>query len=180
MYYIVDKLLDIHEHVTVDNRSGNHDGVSSKALNAVLLAKYGRESRVTIVPNHRKFSFYRHGKCLIASTHGDTVKYKDLPGVLMTDATEHISHTVHRRWYTGHVHHESVKEFHGCVVETFRTLAAKDAWHAAQGYRAARDMRMDQWHVEDGLYNRHIVGIGRIRRIQQQQKEVLHGTQSTV
>jgi hypothetical protein len=56
-----------------------------------------------------------------------------------------------------------VKEFPGVVVESFRTLAPKDAWHHGSGYRAGRDMRLDIYHREHGLINRHIVGVRQVR-----------------
>ena len=55
----------------------------------------------------------------------------------------------------GHIHHLSRdKECAGCVVETFRTLAPKDAWHAGQGYRAGRDMYAITHHVSHGEFMR--------------------------
>ena len=48
----------------------------------------------------------------------------------------------HRYWYVGHVHHKAAKEYHGVIVESFRTMAGKDAWHAAKGYRSGRDMNL--------------------------------------
>jgi hypothetical protein len=41
------------------------------------------------------------------------------------------------------------------VVEAFRTLAARDAWHAGQGYRAGRDMRLLVHHKDFGEVERH-------------------------
>jgi hypothetical protein len=71
--------------------------------------------------------------------------------------------TLYRTWYTGHIHHETVKEFTGCTVESFRTLAPKDAYHAAHGYRAGQDIRVHIWHREWGKINEHHVGIQQIR-----------------
>jgi hypothetical protein len=52
-----------------------------------------------------------------------------------------------------------VKEYSGCKVETFNTLAAKDAWHHGAGYRADRKMVCDVYHTEHGRVLRHEVGI---------------------
>jgi hypothetical protein len=92
-------------------------------------------------------------------THGHRVKARELVGVMATDMAEAWGRTKHRMWYTGHVHHESVKEFPGCVVESFRTLAAKDAWHHAQGYRARRGAVADVWHRTRGKILRHEIGV---------------------
>ena len=85
-------------------------------------------------------------------------------GVMANDRAKDWGETTHRRFYCGHIHHEVVKEVPGVTVEYLRTLAGSDAWHRGQGYRAGRDMKMDVFHREDGLINRHIVGIEAVRR----------------
>jgi hypothetical protein len=162
----IDRALEKHAEVSVICASGNHDELSSQVLAVCLSLFYDRESRVKINTSPSKFYWHRFGLNLIGVHHGDTAKPQDLPGVMACDRSKDWGETVHRHFYCGHVHHESVKEFPGVVVETFRTLAPKDAWHAAQGYRSGRDMRMDVWHVEDGPINRHIVGIRQVRRLQ--------------
>ena len=54
------------------------------------------------------------------------------------------------------------KEFSGLTWESFRTLAAKDAWAAGRGYRAGRDMLCIVHHREHGEIERHRVDIGMI------------------
>jgi hypothetical protein len=78
---------------------------------------------------------------------------------MAADRSKDWGETQHRYWYTGHVHHDTLKEFPGCTVETFRTLAARDAWHHKSGYRAGRDMKCDIIHKDHGRVCRHIVGI---------------------
>jgi hypothetical protein len=68
--------------------------------------------------------------------------------------------STHRYWYVGHVHHKDVKEYPGCIVEYVRTLAARDAWHQGQGYRAGRDMQLIVHHREHGEIERHRCDVG--------------------
>jgi len=49
------------------------------------------------------------------------------------------------------------------VVESFRTLAAKDAWQAAQGYRSGRDMYAIVLDAEHGEVERHRCDIRQVR-----------------
>jgi hypothetical protein len=70
--------------------------------------------------------------------------------------------TLYRYWITGHIHHDTVKELRGCVVESFRTLAPGDAWHHSKGYRSGRDMRVLVFDRERGPILRHTVGIAEI------------------
>lgn len=155
----IDRALEKHERVTVICEIGNHDDHSSVMLALCLANYYERDSRVRVDTSPQTFHWYRFGKCLIGTTHGDKVKPIQLPQIMAFDRKEDWGETEHRRWYTGHVHHETVKEFPGCTVETFRTLAGRDAWHHRSGYRAGRDMKLDVWHRDRGLINRHIVGI---------------------
>lgn len=162
MRRIIDRALTKHGKVTVIIEIGNHDDHGAVVLALCLAQYYEREPRVVIDTSPAKFHWYRFGDNLIGVTHGDTVKFKDLPGIMATDRAKDWGETRHRFWYCGHVHHESVKEFHGCTVETFRTLAPADAWHRAAGYRSDRDMRLDVLHKKFGRIQRHIVGIDQI------------------
>ncbi len=78
------------------------------------------------------------------------------------DRAEDWGQTKHRHWLCGHVHHSSVTEFPGVTVETFRTLAAADAYAAGHGYRAGRDMRAIVFHREHGEVERHRCDVGMI------------------
>lgn len=161
----IDRALEVHEQVHVICASGNHDDLTSLVLAVCLSQYYEREPRVHVDTSPSKFYWYRHGRCLIGVHHGDTAKAQDLLGVMACDRARDWGETFHRHFYCGHVHHQSVTELPGVIVETFRTLAPKDAWHSAQGYRSGRDLRLDVVHKEDGWINRHIVGIQQVRRL---------------
>lgn len=171
MRRVIDRALLKHDRVRVVIEIGNHDDNSSLMLALCLQSYYEREPRVEIDTSPAKFHWYRFGKCLIGVTHGDTVKASALPGVMAVDRASDWGETEHRVWYTGHVHHDSAKDFPGCTVETFRTLAPADAWHRAAGYRSAQDMKVDVWHREYGRVNRHIVGIRQIRARQDAERK---------
>jgi hypothetical protein len=155
----IDMALTKHERVIADTRIGNHDDTSSLMMSMVLDAWYRNEPRVDVVVPKSMFWYHQWGKCLIGSTHGHTVKPDGLPGVMATDRPEMWGSSLFRHWYTGHVHHSSTKEFPGCTVETFRTLAPADSWAHTQGYRSGRDVRADLWHKEHGMVQRFIVGV---------------------
>jgi len=159
----IERALDKHQVVEVVCAIGNHDDASAMWLSLVLEAYFSGEPRVIVRPAVPKFHYVRFGSCLIGVTHGDTVKPAELPSVMAVDAPQDWGNSTHRHWYTGHVHHESIKEYRGGVtVETARTMAARDSWHAASGYRSGRDMRVDTWHAKHGRINRHIVGVSQV------------------
>jgi hypothetical protein len=149
------RALEKHQKVMVWIKPGNHDPQAIWALVFALMAYFENNDRVEIEVNPSKFSFYRFGKVLIGSTHGDTVKHSQLPGIMAADRPEDWGLAKHRYWYTGHVHHTTVNEFPGVLCESFRTLAAKDAYAAGHGYRAGRDMRCIVLHKEHGEVGRH-------------------------
>lgn len=155
MVYSINQMLSKHMKVIVRNVKGNHDSHSSFALSLALDAFFSNNPRVTVELSPSAFWYYRFGKVLIGSTHGDQCKKEALPGVMACDKPMDWGHTQYRYWMIGHVHHDEVKEFPGVTVESFRTLAAKDAWHAAKGYRSGRDMRCIIFHREYGEIGRH-------------------------
>jgi hypothetical protein len=162
----IDRALEKHARVRVINVIGNHDDHAAIMLSITLAAVYEREPRVEIDTSPGKFHWFRFGANLIGAAHGDACKVGDLPSVMACDRAADWGETVHRAFYTGHVHHDTLKEFPGVVVETMRTLAPSDAWHAGQGYRSGRDMKLDVWHRTDGRILRHTVGIAQLRRKQ--------------
>ena len=149
------RALQKHSRVIVRIEPGNHDPEAKWALAYALSAYFENESRVTVDLTPGKFWFYRFGSVLLGSTHGDTVKHDALLGVMAVDRAKDWGETKYRYWYTGHVHNQTVKELPGVVCESFRTLAAKDAYAAGHGYRAGRDMRLIVHHRDWGEIERH-------------------------
>lgn len=148
-----------HEKVIVKNLIGNHDDHTSQMLSLALSLFYDKNDRVIIEDQPAKFWFHRFGKVLIGAAHGDTAKPATLPSIMATDRATDWGETKHRYWYTGHIHNQQVIEFHGCIWESFRTLAGKDAWHAAQGYRSGRDMFAIVHSKDFGEVERHRVDV---------------------
>ena len=164
MIHAIWRLLEKFPKVIFRINRGNHDGHSSYALAMMMSCYFRNEPRVTIDLSPSTVWYYQFGKNLIASTHGDTIRGPAMPGVMASDVPEMWGSTKHRIWYVGHVHHQDVKEYPGCTVEYMRTLAARDAWHAGQGYRAGRDMRCIVMHKEHGETERHRCDVGMIQK----------------
>jgi len=155
MVYCVRRMLEKHDRVIFRINGGNHDGHSSYALALMMDCYFHMEPRVEVDLSPAVCWYHQFGSVLIGSTHGDTIKGTDLLGVMAADKPEAWGTTSHRHWFVGHVHHQDLKEYRGGTVEYFRTLAARDAWHQGQGYRAGRDMRLIVLHREFGEIERH-------------------------
>jgi len=162
MIYCVKAALAKHRNVIVRIVKGNHDSHSSFALALAVDAYFSNNKRVSVDLNPAPMWYFKFGRVLLGSTHGDTVKLTDLPSIMAFDKAQEWGQTAHRYWYLGHVHHTAVREFPGVVVEQFRTLAARDAWHAGQGYRAGRDMCLIVHHRDHGEIERHRCDIGQL------------------
>lgn len=150
MIYCVHRLLEKFQTVHFWSMPGNHDPHAGSPLARILRAYFRENPRVKIDVKPGKFNYMRFGKVLIGSTHGDMAKPQDLPLLMATDKAQDWGKSSFRYWYVGHVHHKTVKEHPGCIVETCRTLAPRDAWHAGMGYRAGRDMQLIVHHREFG------------------------------
>ena len=157
MRQCIESALNRHKNVRVINVIGNHEDVSSIMLSICLANVYEKEPRVTIDTSPGAFNYVRHGKVLIGCHHGHSCKPDKLPGVMATDKAKDWGETVYRYWYIGHVHHQSLKDYAGVTVESFRTLAAKDAYAHSGGYRATRDMKAIIMHKEYGEVSRKTV-----------------------
>jgi hypothetical protein len=161
--YAIQRALEKHKKVIVRVEPGNHDPHAKWALALALAAYYENDPRVDVDTSPAKFWYYRFGKVLIGSTHGDTVKHEKLPGVMASDRPEDWGITKHRYWYTGHVHHQAVREYPGVVCESFRTLAPADAHAASHGYRSGRDMYCITLHKDYGEIERHRCDVAMIQ-----------------
>lgn len=163
MRHLIDRLLTKHSTVHVVNVPGNHDPKMSRMMNLWLSAVYEREPRVVVVDNRNPYIYMKRGKNLFGFCHGDGAKPEALPGIMASDRAEDWGGTEYRFWFTGHIHHQTRKEYPGCVIESFRTLATRDYWHASKGYRSGQSLSCITFHNEYGEVTRSTVDIKLVR-----------------
>lgn len=159
LLYMIQSALGRHESVRVINAIGNHDDTGAMFLQVLLKHMYKNEPRVQIDVTASPFNFVRFGKCFFGVHHGHTTKADKLPLVMATDRAKDWGEAEFRYWYTGHIHHDTLKEYSGCKVESFRTLAAKDAYAAWGGYRSGQDTKAIVLDREFGEVERHTINI---------------------
>lgn len=163
MRRLIDRLLTKHDVVYVVNVPGNHDPKMARMLTMWLSAVYEREPRVEIADNRNPYIYLTHGKNLLGFAHGDGAKPEALPSIMAADRPSEWGKTEYRVWFTGHIHHQTRKEYPGCVIESFRTLAARDYWHASKGYRSGQSLSCITLHKEYGEITRSTVDIKLVR-----------------
>jgi hypothetical protein len=151
--------LALQKHETVLYRSviGNHNEHSAVMMNLAVKMRFHNEERLVVLDSPSHHHYYQFGCNLLADTHGHTTKADNLPLLMAVDQPKMWAETTNRVWRTGHIHHLSQKEYSGCTVISYRTLAPKDAWHAASGYRSNRDMRCTTYHKDRGTVGVQIV-----------------------
>ena len=171
MRQCIESALDKHKTVRVINVGGNHDDTGAIMLRVCLANIYANEPRVIIDQTPGGFHYFRHGKVLVGCHHGHSCKPDQLPGVMAADRAQDWGASTNRYWWIGHVHHQSLKDYPGVTVESFRTLAAKDSYAHWGGYRAPRDMKCIVLDIEDGEVFRHTASIARIERLLREERE---------
>jgi hypothetical protein len=157
MLYFIRLALEKHETVKVVNSLGNHDGQSALMLPFILKPYFADEPRVIIEDAPRLHHYHIFGSTCIGFHHGHKTPASRLHGCMTSDVLLNsnidTAGVEFGHWLTGHIHHEA-KEFDGILVESFRTLTAKDAYHAGSGYRACRDMQAVTYHKKFGECDR--------------------------
>lgn len=162
MVRCIRRLLEKHKTVIVRNNRGNHDPHQAFMLSMCLSAWFHNEPRAQVDTSPSGFYYHRFGRVLIGSTHGDGAKLADLPLIMATDVPKDWAEADFRVWHCGHFHHDQLKDYQGCTVETHRTLAPNDAWHRYQGYRSHRDMKAIVYSKEYGELQRIRCGVERL------------------
>lgn len=131
---IIEKLIGLSDVHVVYNPS-NHDYTNGFFLADVIKSWFRKCANVTFDTSisHRKY--FKYGKNLIGSTHGDGAKIQDLPLLMAVESAKSWHDTKHRYFYTHHVHHKTSKDFQGITVESLRSPSAADSWHHRNGYQ---------------------------------------------
>lgn len=157
----IDRALEKHKKVIVVVKMGNHDDHTSIAIAVCLKLAYRNNPRVAVNTDPLAYHYFRFGKVLVGVAHGHNCKADHLGSLMAADRAKDWGETEFRYWLVGHLHHDwALKESYGCKVEGFRTLAPRDAYTTAAGYRAGRDMKCIVYDREHGEVLRHTVGVG--------------------
>lgn len=153
--YTIDLALTRHDTVDVRIMAGNHDTRAALAVAIALAEGYDKHPRVTVNDCPSYIWFERYGKVLLGATHGDKAKMADMPLLMAVDRPEDWAASTRRRVFTGHIHHERLREVGGVVVESLRSPVAKDAWHSFEGYRAGRSVYAYTFWTDGSRMARH-------------------------
>ena len=136
---VIDLAVASHARVTVVYLAGNHDEATAVVMQAALKRLYALHTQVKVETCGR-FYYQVVGRTLLGFTHGHTVKREQLPMIMATDQPQLWGASVQRVWHTGHIHHKTLMESIGCIVESHAAPTPADKWHNDSGYRSRRSM----------------------------------------
>lgn len=136
---VINMLLKVADVHIVHNPS-NHDFISGFMLADSIYCWFRNSENVSfnVTNSHRKY--YKYGKNLISSSHGDGAKMEDMPLLMANEAKQQWAETDYRYVYLHHIHHKDVtkfksgKDYQGVTVEYLRSPSGTDAWHKKKGY----------------------------------------------
>lgn len=157
--HCIELALQKHRQVIYRKLPGNHDDETSLMLAVALAAWFRNEPRVEVDTNPGRFYELRHGKVMIAATHGDMLRMSDMPGFMAANWPQDWGASEFRYGLTGHVHHDRVKFAGGVRAESFNTLAAQDAWAKGMGFTSQRTAVAITFHKDFGETDRLTVSL---------------------
>lgn len=155
--FAIETAASKHKDVYVINCLGNHDDMGAITLNVALANIYENNKRIHVVNNPAPRQYFRFGKNLIGATHGYDCAPKDLPIVMATERKKDWGETDFHYFYCGHIHQDKMIEVAGCKVESFRTIAGRDAWTNSKGYLSGRDLKALVLHRDYGEIERYTI-----------------------
>ncbi len=148
------RMLEKHNQVWIVNVRGNHDPDAALWLNEVMRLYFEDDRRVHVFDNASKFVWWRWGKNLIVTHHGDRIKMSNLHGSIVSNLRQEWGESDHTFVWTGHIHHKNQEEYGGALFESWNILAPADAWHAGSGYASSRSMTCVILHKSYGEQGR--------------------------
>lgn len=146
--WMIEHLMRRHSEVMVRVLRGNHDEHSHVVLAFALAERYRDAKAVTVEKTPRDLFMMQHGNCLIAAHHGDKSPPQRL-AMMIADVCPFWSATRDRHVFTGHIHHDSSKDFPGIKWHSLRAFCPPDAYGA--GFAPRRALQAMVFHDTKGL-----------------------------
>ena len=132
--------------------AGNHDKHSALTLGLYLKATYeGCDDCEVIMSADMARDYQVYGNTLLGFTHGDGARMNDLPSVMARESWEHWGQCRYKVWFTGHRHHQAVKEHGGALCIQLPSLAGHDRWHHRKGFVSQAGMSAHIIDRDEGM-----------------------------
>lgn len=135
---IIQTLLRHSENVKVMQLNGNHDATLGYAFARILQRAYRNYDNIEfdVSLDQRKATMLGHN--MICGSHGDKANRK-YPQLFATEFAQEWASATNRELFTGHLHHEVVKDDGGILQRQISTEKAPDQWHTDNGFTMANN-----------------------------------------
>ena len=120
---------------------GNHDESYGHTALMTLKRLYRNEKGVSVDAEQEVFKAFMVGHNFIGATHGHKGKVRDFPMLFATNFASLWGKdgVTTRDLYTGHLHHEVVRDSGGLTHRQCATPATPDRWHEDSGFTTAHN-----------------------------------------
>jgi hypothetical protein len=114
--------------------AGNHNTFLAFVVMKMLAIQFANTSDVTVELTARMRSYVRYGNSLCGLTHGHLIKPINLMATMGVEAREDFGRTLHKYWFTGHLHTMAAESLVGGTRYQMPSLSGLDKWHVESGY----------------------------------------------
>jgi len=159
MKFAIELALGRYDKVTVRNQRGNHDEMAVYAVTLALGEFYADNPRVNIIQSATEFFVWEWGNVMLLAAHGDKTSAERLVMMAAAEHPEVWARTSFRMALTGHIHHQTRKEYAGMVVESLGSIIPKDAYAHSHAYSAMRSLVSIVFEEGQGEVARFRVGV---------------------
>ncbi len=117
-----------------------------------LKAWYRHDPRVEVDCDPGVFWWLRRGRTFLGSTHGHTVKLRQMPMIMASRKAEDWGLSDHRYVHGFHIHHKELHgwEDNGVIAEAHQAPIPQDSYHFNAGYLSGRSMQSITYHEDCG------------------------------
>ena len=119
---------------------GNHDFSAAMMILMYVSAWYKNAGDVRVNESVHPRQYMTYGNSLLAFSHGssDEAKVSNIPRLMATECRQLWGKLQHKAFFTGHLHHELVRDYEGVIHYQMPSLSPADRWHARKGYVGSR------------------------------------------
>jgi len=138
MKWAIDTLRQRYGKVIYRGCRGNHDMTTHIAVTIALAEHYRDVPEVEIVDSASEFYVHQFGTNMFVFHHGDKAKPERLLPFVANEYAPMWGATKHRVTFSGHVHHEWVKEMAGMCFRSVGTIIPRDVHAFSNAYGSNR------------------------------------------
>ena len=133
----------------------NHDYMAGFYLSDNIKSWFKSSENITFSTDLMYRKYFKYGKNLIGTTHGDGAKQQNLGSLMSVEAREYWADTIHKYFYVHHVHHKTAKDYINVTVESLRSPSTTDVWHSQMGYVSPQAIEGYLHHPDKGQVARY-------------------------